>query len=235
MYRTRLWSGYLLIFGIICLLPAALAAQLTADKDISLNYTVPSNLLQGRIYSPNYFPIKGSPFLTENWMAHDFNLLNNEYYNMPVWYDIYADDLILLYQKAQNLLFIRLNRNQVKNFRFADRKFVNLAYSKYRESGLPEGYYEVLREGQIGLLAKRKLLVEDNTQDWSSSFYREDSWYLWKEGQIHEIRNKKSFLGAIDEQYKKEIVRFAKKQGIRLRNAGDREWELMVDFVNTLN
>ncbi|MCB0633747.1 MAG: hypothetical protein R2824_01420 [Saprospiraceae bacterium] len=235
MNRIRLWFEYLFLSGVVGLLPASLSAQETADKDISLTYTVPSNLVQGRIYSPNYFPIKGSPFLTESWEAHDFNLQNNEYHNMPVWYDIYADDLILLYQQGQNLLFIRLNRKHVKYFKFSGREFVNITYSRFRDTGLPDGYYEILREGQIGLLAKRKLLVEDNTQDWTSSFFREDRWYLWKDGKMRYLHNKKSLLDAVDEQYRKPVIRFAKKSGIRLKHAGDREWEQMVDFLNTLN
>lgn len=235
MHRTRLRSVGPILCVLLLLLPCFAVAQLTAGKDIALNYTVPSNLVQGRIYSPNYFPIKGSPFLTENWTSHDFELLDNTYYNMPSWYDIYADDLILLYQQRSNLLFVRLNQNQVRSFRFDNREFVNIAYSSYRETGLPGGYYELLIEGEVDLLVKRRLLVEDNSQDWSSSFYREDRWYMWLDGQMYSLRNKKSFLNAIGEANRKEAIRFAKKNGIRFRRAGDQEWMQMVGFLNTQN
>ncbi|MCB0376641.1 MAG: hypothetical protein KDD04_12035, partial [Sinomicrobium sp.] len=106
--------------------PAALLLLLFMWMQLSLEgQTVPTvalpayeldNLIQGRFYTPNYFPIRGNPFLNKSIAPENIQLLDKSYEGLPLWYDIYADEVILMHKDEAEYRFIQLNKEQVQFF-----------------------------------------------------------------------------------------------------------------------
>lgn len=223
-----------LVGAFCCAGGIAVQAQEIASGRAPVSVKNLDNLVQGRLYSPNYFPIKGSPFLTTDWSREDIRLQGNLYEEMPVWYDIYIDDLIMLNQQGANLYFIRLNREYVEYFSLGDRHFVNLQYSEFRELPLRPGYYEVALHDKITFLIKRTLEVKEEDNTLNSYFSRNDHRYLLMEDQLHRVRNRKTLLQVAGKARKKALAGFIKSQKIGLKKATDAEWLAVISFLNTL-
>lgn len=206
--------------------------QSSSASDPEVPVTKVDNLIQGRRYKPVYSSIKGSQYLNENWMLGHINLLGNTYKDLPLWYDIFADDLVFLYRQPVSFEFILLNKKQLKYFSLEQRQFVNLIYSSFKDTGLEPGYYEVLFQGAVSFLVKRKMeTVERNSVTF---FIRKDDRFLIKEGKAIRVRNKKSLLGAAGDLYKKQLKKFIKQEGIHLSSKEDFGWLSAIAYLNTL-
>lgn len=215
-------------FGLL----SPLFAQVSVSKEKIIPEIEVDNLVQGRFYSPNYPGILGSQFLTESWIEGDFRLLDKDYWNMPLTFDLYINDLILLYKNKAAFHFIRLHKNQVQQFRMGQRVFINLAFSSYKDTGLKAGYYEVILEDKLSFLIKRQ--IRKITKNSVFNFIRNDNKYLIIKELAYPFSNKKSLLEAVGKQYKKQLNTFIKKNGLSLRKASDEDWTKIVIYLNEM-
>lgn len=231
---TCLFRNILVLVLFLLALPGVLRAQEGVPERVQPLKEPLDNLVQGQLYSPNYFPITGTPFLTEDWTAETVYILENEYQDLPVWYDLYADDLILLNQQDKRLHFIRLNQEHIRSFSQGSRRFINLDYSAFRGLELLPGFYELFFEGEASLLVKRAVEVLEENETLQQYFERQDRWYFIKDGQVFQIRNKRSLLSVLDKTTRKQIKAFLKKQKIRFRRIAEGEWRELMTYLNGL-
>ncbi len=194
--------------------------------------TTYDNILQGRVYFPMYPSITGSQYLTKDWSLGNVLLQGRWYTDLPLLYDIYADDVIYLAKREQSFDLIRLVKAYIQKFNLGDRQFINLAYSPHIKTGLEVGFYEVPVEDKITYLIKRRhlMIIEKAI----SSFSRKDIRYMIYDGQAYRMRNKKSLIPLVGEQKKKAIFSFLKKQRIRLKKTDEEGWRQVALYLNTL-
>ena len=224
-------SGLLLLQ---CFFSMMGAAQSGATTGAAIPVQLLDNLIQGRWYVANYFPIRGNPFLNQNLSTEDVQLLDIRYKALPLWYDIYIDELILSFNQGAEFRYIQLNKEQIRHFDLEGRHFINLAYSPYRDMGLRPGYYEVAFQDKIVLLVKRKLEVKADQENLRSYFSRADIRILIKDEQHYSISNRSSLMEAVGPDLKKEMAAFIKRNKIRFKKAGDAEWLQMITYLNEL-
>lgn len=192
------------------------------------------NLLQGKMYVRDYAGVKGSQFLTRSWQLGDVNLLGQYYNNLPLWYDIYKDELVFIYRQDQQPKLIQLIKQHVESFTLEERKFINLAYSEYRETGLKTGFYEAIYEGRYSFLIKQGLAIQSRQS--IPNFVRKDQMFLLnEEGTVFRIRNKKSLLKAVSEEEKKALQSFLKRTGITLQRPSNNDWSAVVQYLDDLS
>ncbi|MBX2871732.1 MAG: hypothetical protein KTR30_06525 [Saprospiraceae bacterium] len=223
--------------GLLCLIPTlfTLASVYTQTGRITggpIPETSYDNLLQGRVYFPVYPAINGSQYLMKDWSVGKVLLQGRWYTNLPLIYDIYADDVIYLAKKESSFDLIRLVKSYIQEFKLGNRKFINLAYSPHRTTGLEPGFYEVQIEDTVTYLIKRK--NEVITEKAISSFSRKNMRYLIYDGKAYRVRNKKSLLPLIGEQRKKAVFRFLRTENIHLKKSGDEGWRKVALYLNTL-
>ena len=212
------------IFGL------ALRAQDQPTATAEIPSTTLDNLVQGRVYQPVYANVVGSQYLIRTLSTGEILYREKMYQNLPMWYDIYADDLIYLMRQDMNVNRIRLPRDFIREFELDTRQFINSSYGRYANIGLDMGYYEILFEDRVTLLAKRNINVV--TRDSVPHFIRADGWFLVINGKAHRIHNKKSFMEAVGNESKDEMSRFSKIKKIRWRKAEDAEWVLLAKELN---
>lgn len=230
--QQSVWFRLFLVVLSLAALPIGLFSQtqrITGDKIPAVTL---DNMLQGRVYFSIYPAIKGSQYLDTDWSLGNIQMHNRVYKDVPLLYDIYSDDLILLHLQTKSFNLIRLIKEYIQGFNLGDRYFINLAYSRYLETGLKPGFYELLSSDRVSLLCKRRHLLK--TEDAISSFSRKDIIYLVNDGQAHRISNRKSVVTAIGESHKKSIYSFLKKEKTRLKKADNNQWLRLVKYLNTL-
>jgi len=224
----RLSVGVILF--LLSLLP--MRGQEKQPLSISIPNQQLNNLIQGRVYYPNYVSIIGSQYLTENWQIGNVKLMGEVYNDLPLWYDIYTDDLILLDWKGTGYGMIKLNREHLESFAFNDRLFINPGYSNYNKYELRDKFHEVIYEGGISFLIVRN--IETQRDDNIDHFIRKDSKILIHSGGLFEFKNKKSFLKAIPPDTKDDTAKYIKRNKIHLKNVPDKVWKELVVYVNEL-
>lgn len=221
---------FLLLFFLLGMVPSA------AQVDQVLSLKIPTidmdNMAQGRLYNPIYYNILGSQYLSKSWLEGDVRILDKTYSDLQFWYDLYIDELILLHLTSDDFNRIQLVKSNIQYFSLGNRKFLNLPFSKYKESGLEKGYYEILFEGTTSLLAKRELALK--REGGSATFVRKDKFYWMKDGQAYRLKNKKGLLSLLEEPQTSTVKTYIKKQKLRLRKAGGKEWASVIQYIEAL-
>ncbi len=145
-------------------------------------------------------------FLTGN-LLYD----GQPYYDIPMKYDLFEDELIIELQAASGKSILKLLKDEVEGFEIDGHKFRHLRDTKvYRSADDIDGFYEVLSETSSILLLKkhlklRKKVLEDKMV--LNEFREDDSYYIHYEGLYHPVRNKNDLIKAFPES-KKEINDF---------------------------
>jgi hypothetical protein len=190
------------------------------------------NLFQGRLYRPIYVGVIGSQYLSRALSNGEVLYREKTYNDLPLWYDIFADDLVLLLRRELSVDIIRLTKDFIQEFKLDSRRFINSQYGRYADLELDNGYYEVLLKDRITLLARRNINVV--TRDAVPNFIRKDRWFFILNDAVYPLNGKKSFLQAVGEDLKDEMADFAKDNKIRWGKAGDAEWLVLSNQLNAL-
>lgn len=222
----------LLLCGLLSLLASGVAAQTEPVSLRQLPVLELDNLVQGRLNVPDYRGIRESPYLALEYLPGNVRHLEHEYRGLPLRYDIFADEVVYLHRTETGILKVQLTSQYIEYFTLGSRFFVNLDYSRYRETGLKSGYYEVVFEDGISLLAKRYADIEHD--DAIPYFKQRTNWILVKDGRAYRVRNKKTLIEAMGDQYRKPVSTFLRKQPVVLRKASDAQWSQIAAHLNTL-
>ena len=192
---------------LFCLATLALAVNASAQDPEGLY----AGIFRGKL--PGVYPYKYNG--TYYWDRREFQL-GDVMYNGRLYKDIYMnvdayqDELEV--RPLSNASAMIVFRDQVAWFTMGPKTFVNLHYLGYAEA--PEGFYEVLRDGETPLLLKveKQLRFDGNNgglnmiggdnENYNSQihnfFYRNETLYALAKGQLRKIskRNLKRRLAA---------------------------------------
>lgn len=221
-----------LVCGFVSLFATGLVAQNGAVSILDLPPPKLDNLVQGRLNVPDYLGIRESPYLSREYLPGNIRHLGHEYTGMPLRYDTFADELVYLHRTETGILKIQLTKNYIEYFTLGARLFINVDYSRYRVMGLKSGYYEVIFQDGISILAKRYAEIEHD--DALPYFKQRTDWILVKDGESYRVRNKKTLIKALGDQYRKSVSTFLRKQLIVLRKADNDQWLQVASYLNTL-
>lgn len=206
--------------------PQALEQSLISSLDID-------NILQGKLYIPDYPRTIGSQFLSPEWKSGNIQLYEQSYSDLKLWYDLYLDALIWWNTEIVGEGRIVINKDQLTHFNIGNQKFINFSFSKYNRFDLKEGYYELMVEDEISLLCKRKVkLIPKATYN---QFEREDIYYLIIKEAVIELENRKKLLKLFSKEKQKQIKNHLKENNIIFRNITDVERIRLVKFINSIS
>jgi hypothetical protein len=226
MYRSSLS----ILLYLLVILP--IRGQEKEPNAISIPNQKLNNLLQGRTYYPNYLNVVGSQFITNDWQVGKITLMDEVYSDLPLWYDIYTDDLILIDWQGLGYGMIKLNKEHIESFEFDNRRFINPTYNDYRKYGLGHIFHEVMTEGTVSFLVRRTINMQQENS--VNHFVRKDAKILIYSDQMFLFKNKKSFLKAIPPSTKDDIVKYIRKNKIHFKKADDSLWTRLIVLVNEL-
>jgi hypothetical protein len=153
------------------------------------------------------------------------------YTDVPVLYDIVRDELVT---RSPNGFGIALIKPKVDSFSFSGRLFVKLNDDT---SGVAtQSYYEMLYNGNIQLLAKRKkdVQVSSGVSTVERRVYEQDRYYLYKNGLFETIKNKNSLLSALKDK-KNAVQQFIKQNNLKLKQNFEEDAARVVAYYDQLN
>lgn len=191
------------------------------------------NILQGKLYIPEYPRTKGSQFLFPEWKSGSIQLYEQSYSDLRLWYDLYLDALIWWNTEIVGEGRIVINKDQLTHFNIENQKFINFSFSKYNKFDLKNGYYEVMVDDEVSLLCKRKVkLIPKATYN---QFEREDTYYLIINQSVTEIENRKKFLKQFSKEDQEQIKKYLRENKIIFRSISDIERIRLVQFINRIS
>lgn len=182
----------------------AIAKYNTSIRDQSL-------LFNGVQYKEIPEPYEGHPFFESEYIEEGaISYYGESYQNVPMQYDLVRDELIIEHYDQKGYVgLVKLHQERIASFSLLDHNFIRL---KSESTGLRDGFYDLLYDGKVKVLAKRKKSVSEDLsqQQLTVSFPERNSYYLFKDNKYHSIRNKKSMLKVLENK-RKELNQFAKK------------------------
>jgi hypothetical protein len=143
-------------------------------------------------------------------------------------YDQVKDKLVL---KRFDGFPVELRSDKIIFFTLAGHTFIYI--NRNHPTGLKEGFYDRLAEGDLGILARRTKLFEEqvNEMQLRQRFVETITYYALKGDSYDIIKNKASLLNVVGGK-KKEIQQHLRKKGIKFKRNRELALIAAADYYN---
>lgn len=169
-----------------------------------------SSLYNGRMYPGYLVKLRGIPFFkTDKFNNGDLILNGMLYKDLPLMYDIIKDVVILQhYNKVQK---IQLPSEDVDRFSFSGHTFTRIEKDSALRNVPPAGFYELMYEGQVQLLAKRKKSLQEVRLDRVVEYevIEKNRYFIKKGSSYYAVKSPGSVLRVFKDR-KKELAKILK-------------------------
>lgn len=214
-----------IIHNLLVLLVFCLATSTYAQQEPSRNWDLEK--IKGVRQLP-YAYYTGYPYLTDTWVPGKIELEDGVIVDsLHLRYSSYKDELV--YYNKEAAAQITIDKSSLKGFSFVDPEGNNHVFRKlyYDNFGKGDRYFEVLSDGEIDLLAYRKVSLDasspykDETGIMKNMVYsRNYSYYFYSpEKGYNSVRmNKIALLSKFDKISQKAIRKLLRKNRIHIYN-----------------
>jgi hypothetical protein len=229
----RRCAFYLLITGVLCLVINARVTAQTAPVDSSSQQNALNNTLslfyssigkQSPLYNGTeyylYDPIiKGNAYYSDinAFTPGSVNYNNMVFKNVPMLYDIYADQLVVLLYN--HFTKVTLVKDKVSSFDFLDHHFVRIDTVTFLNNPvIAPGYYDELYNGHLQVLAKSSKNIQGSSgSQTSESYFNAQKDYFIRKNNLYYTFSGQGALLDILKDKKKELQKYIKENQIRYR------------------
>jgi hypothetical protein len=200
---------------------------------------VTAQLINGREFNPYYLKAKTRPILVEG-KKHSGSLIfkNRRYNNLKLDYDTYTDQIIYSDSSKflNNKLFrIVLNKDPVDGFClcFPDDSMI---FRHFRSGdgtnfNLPEGFYEVVYDGQSKYIIKHQSIPDIN--EGLNVYTYSMSQYIFAGKRFYDVKSSKSFVRLFGKD-SDAIRAFMKKNRLRFNKADKYDIASVLRYYDSL-
>ena len=192
-------------------LPAAAEALQREYASESVNYPYLYSGPEYADYTRKYHKLTGQPFfLKPEMMPGTANYNDREFANVRLQYDLVLDQVVL--SQPGNPLRLRFIDEKVRTFSVDGHRFVRLVADSANADIIRTGYYELLADGPVQVLAKRsKTMYEHLNKPYIDvSFTETNRLYMQKGGRYYAVRSKGGALRLFAD-HSKELQQYLKE------------------------
>ena len=172
-------------------------------------------VFNGPEYNEYPEPYEGFPyFKSEYWEEGSVRYKGQQYDSITMMYDLYKDELVIEhYDQKGFAIKINLDKKNVDGFTLLGSTFTKLSNDSAHKAGVRAGYYEVLYDGDIQLIARHKkdIIKETTPNSYVLTFIPKNDYYLVKENQYHSVKGKSSIKRVFSDK-KKMINQFIRQR-----------------------
>jgi len=175
-----------------------------------------ANIYNGREYIPYLFKKTGSSLfesdsLASGWISYEGRICQP----IPIQYDVARDQVIILNYDGKSKIF--LQNEAIDSFHFSNHTFIRLKENPIANLN-HAGFYDLLLNGHIQVLASRKKNYKENIRDNEviRDFYSQDQFYIHKGNKYFEVKNKNDVYRLLFDK-RREIENHLHKQNIKFR------------------
>ena len=215
-------------------LPAATALQL-AYAQSSVGYPMLYNGPEYGDYTAKYHARNGHPFfLQPDVLPGTLRYNGHDFANLRLQYDLVLDQVVL-YQPNGSLR-LRLLNEKVQTFSLDKHAFVRLVPDSASAGVVRPGYYEVLANGPVQVLAQRSKHIQErlNRPFVDAEFVATNRLLMQKDGHYFVVRGKGAALRLLAD-HAREVQQYLKEQRLRLGGAQlESSLVTLANYYNTL-
>jgi hypothetical protein len=208
-------------------------------KTYSVGIESSYELIKGREYFTYYNLSEFKPILfNDKKHSSSITLNGRKYDDVILNYDTYKDQIVYSFPAPSNVyspMQVALNNYNMDCFElyYADDTLSFRYFSKDLNSGinLPEGFYEVVLDGECKYLIKHKsaAYIVNNTIEYNYT----PSGYVSVCNVFSKITNTRHFIKLFGER-SDEIRKFVKRSGIKIRMADKKQISGVLQYYNSL-
>jgi hypothetical protein len=186
-------------------------------QDVYNKYTgANAPVYNGDEYMYYYFKMEGDPFfitagLSKGWVGY----AGRVYGPLPLGYDIQRNQVTIA--TPDNFARIVLNNEFVDSFFMEGHTFIKLQ-EDYKQNLNNTGFYDLLHNGQLQLLARRIKKMKDDIKDNEvvRVFTEKDNFYIHKKGLYYLVSDKKEvFRLFADKQH--QVKKMLRQEHIKIK------------------
>jgi len=189
-----------------------------ADSVIKMYYnTVGENmqLYNGSEYAGSFSNSIGHPYFESDRLQKGSILYNAVLYqDIPLSYDLVRDELIISnYTRNFNL---KLVTEKIIYFSFLNHVFVKIEPDSSMGTSLASGFYELLYNEKLMVLAKRVKRLQAGAAEDKPKFVQYDHYFVRNDNMLKEIESERDLLEFFKDQ-KAEIKKYLHKNDFRFK------------------
>jgi hypothetical protein len=196
-------------------------------------------LINGRDYIRYYYRSEIKPLLfNEKKRSGSLVLNGRKYDNLTLEYDTYLDELIYSDRTkffVDKSLMIALNKDPVDDFKlYFDNDSILFRHFKSSDGvkfNLPEGFYEIVYDGNSKYIIKHQSFV--TTEDGVYEYLYSPAGYVMVGENFSRVRSKKGFVELFGEK-SKEIKKFMRTSKIHNRKMDKKQIASVLMFYDTV-
>lgn len=196
-----------------------------------------SRLYNGRQYQPYDRKIKGNAYFLDTIAPINGAVTYDgiTYANAPILYDIYADDVLAqLYDK---FTLFTLDNDKLQNFSLAGHYFFKIvADTLVKNNVIKTGFYDLLYNGKLALLAKRTKSIQSSGAVQiiiETDFVPKSYYYIKKDNRYYEVTSQSTLLDALKD-HKKELQDYIKANRLKFGDNPERAMTTLCMYYDHL-
>ncbi|WP_137759726.1 hypothetical protein [Pontibacter sp. SGAir0037] len=177
--------------------------------------------------------MEGHQFFETNQLSEGSVLYDGAWYQqVPMFYDVVTDEIILYNSGFSQ----KLVSKKVKTFYFLNHKFERFEHDSTGAFPYQSGFYDVLHEGSVQLLAKRVKVANERatSQGMEGDYSIADKYFLEKDGKYQQVKNKRSLYKALQTN-KKQLNEYVRANKIKFRKNREEAMARVVGYYDSLN
>ena len=194
-----------------------------------------SHLFNGSEYiDPDKYYLTGHSFFSTNQEIQGSIMYDGVLYRkVPMRYDIMSDVVVM--QHPESTIYFKLVSEKIKLFTLANHTFVRLEADSLGNSPIRTGFYDLLADGQVKVLAKRTKTAQEKAQStgMTGQFDEHERYFVKKGLNYHQVKSKNSVINLFPEQ-KKELQKYARSNKLNFRKGRELSIVKLVQFYESL-
>ena len=229
--------GFLFLLSLSCLhayCQNAFDSSLSEAISVHANKVgVNAHIYNGSEYTDYDHRLTGDPFFASSYFDDGSVVYDGIVYpHVIMFYDLLHDDVVI---KNYNEMPMILTKEKVSSFDYAGHHFTHLVTDS-SATGMKPGFYDVLYNGSIQLLAKRKKEIEEKIGlQYSESFFVEkNEYYLVKKNMYYPVSDRKSMLRVLKER-RSDLSKFMSQQKIKFKKDQENSMIRLAAYYDSLN
>lgn len=174
------------------------------------------------VYKKEGDPYFESGDFSDGWVNYN----GRKYDSLKMIYDVARNQVVVL--APDKISAIALHNEFVDSFSLRNHVFIKLE-KDYKQNLNNAGFYDLLYNGKIRVLARRLKEIDENIQgnDIVHIFYVKDHYYIFKDGLYYLVGNKKDLFRLFHDQLH-DVKKFIRKHHLKFKRKSFEEPMLQV-------
>ncbi|HTN22040.1 MAG TPA: hypothetical protein VL125_16290 [Pelobium sp.] len=172
-------------------------------------------------------------FINDQYTNGEFVYNGYAYKDKSLMYDLVYGQLVLLnFDKVGGIV---VKSDMVDSFSLHNHKFINIKPAQIKDKEITPGYYDLLYDGDVALLAKRiKKITESTTQyKVERTVAQENTYYLYKNNKYNLVKGKKSLLKLLHNTNPQNL-QYIKSHRLNFRKSKENAMVELVKFHDSI-